>query len=145
MKNERIEAEIDIRYPVTKSIEKILQRLESLMKKYGYVIKEFKDSPPYYISPENDMVDMLTHIYRKRMPGADCTPYIMGGGTYARKIPNAVGFGPGMNLEISHLDLPQGHGACHSADESQDIKKLEKALEIYVYAMVNISHYFESK
>ena len=145
LKNGRIEAEIDIRYPVTKRIEEILQRLESLMKKYGYVIKEFEDSPPYYINPEKDMVDMLTHIYREQMPGTDYTPYTMGGGTYARKIPNAVGFGPGMNLDFSALNLPQGHGPCHSADESQDIKKLEKALEVYVYTMVHISHYFESK
>ena len=47
-------------------------------------------------------------------------------------------------VSYTHLDVYKRQ-ACHSADESQDIKKLEKALEIYVYAMVNISHYFESK
>ena len=63
----------------------------------------------------------------------------MGGGTYARKIPNAVGFGPGQSMDQSALELPPGHGNCHGADEAQSISALKEAVRIYVRALIKLS------
>lgn len=38
---------------------------------------------------------MLTDIYNE-LTGENKEPYTMGGGTYARKLPNAISFGPGL-------------------------------------------------
>ena len=62
-------------------------------------------------------------------------PYVMGGGTYARKIPNAVGFGPGLEFDRKETGLPMGHGNCHSADEVQSVSNLKTAVKIYVKAL----------
>lgn len=145
MKGGKVEAEIDIRYPVTKNIEGILKKLEISMKKYGYEIMEIRDSPPYYVPSDSEIVRLLTETYKQRRVGDSTAPYVMGGGTYARKIPNAVGFGPGMGMDFSDLGLEEGHGNCHGADEAQSIENLEKALEIYIYSLVNIDRYFENK
>lgn len=63
----------------------------------------------------------------------------MGGGTYARKIPNAVGFGPGLQSDWEKAGLPKGHGSCHSADEAQSLSSLKTAVRIYVKALQNLN------
>lgn len=44
-------------------------------------------------------VTCLTNAYEEIVKDGK-KPYVMGGGTYARKIPNAVGFGPGLQSEL---------------------------------------------
>ena len=62
-------------------------------------------------------------------------PFVMGGGTYARKIPNAVAFGPGQERNLDRLGLPKGHGNCHCADEAELFENLKNAVKIYVFAL----------
>ena len=138
LKEGRLEGQVDIRYPVTVKAEEILGKLEDVLKEYGYEVTEKKDSAPYYLSPDEPAVQSLIRTYREVTGDREAQPYIMGGGTYARKIPRAVGFGPGMPADLSPLHLPEGHGNCHGADEAQSIENLQKAIEIYVHAMVNL-------
>jgi succinyl-diaminopimelate desuccinylase len=65
----------------------------------------------------------------------------MGGGTYARKIPNAIGFGPGQDRDFSVLGLSEGHGNCHSADEAESVDNIQKAVKIYVNALVKLDQW----
>ena len=142
LKNGCLEGQVDIRYPVTVNAEEILEKFEEFLNRYGYVIKEKKNSAPYYFSPEEPVVQSLMDIYREVTGEQEAQPYTMGGGTYARKLPRTVGFGPGMPADFSDLDLPKGHGNGHGADEAQSIKNLQKAIEIYVYALLNLSNYY---
>ena len=145
LKNHRLEAEIDIRYPVTEKVENIRKKLEEKMKPVGFSIVKEKDSSPSYISPEHFFVTILMESYREVTQDHSSSAYVMGGGTYARKIPRAVGFGPGLSTNESALKLPMGHGNCHSADESQSMKNLQEAFLIYVHALLNINEYFKRK
>lgn len=145
MQYRHIEAEIDIRYPITENVENIRSKLVKEMEKAGFTIVKEKDSAPNYLSPEHFFVKMLMESYKEITEDNNSSAYVMGGGTYARKIPRAVGFGPGLPMDYSVLNLPQGHGNCHSADEIQSIKKLQEAIVIYVKAMEKISDYFLEK
>lgn len=145
LKNHRLEAEIDIRYPVTEKVENIRKKLEEKMKLVGFSIVKEKDSSPSYISPEHFFVTILMESYREVTQDHSSSAYVMGGGTYARKIPRAVGFGPGLSTNESALKLPMGHGNCHSADESQSMKNLQEAFLIYIHALLNINEYFKRK
>lgn len=98
---------IDIRYPVTKKTEDFLPKLKTEAAKSGINI----------IGIENSR------------------PFVMGGGTYARKIPNAVAFGPGQERNLDRLGLPKGHGNCHCADEAELFENLKNAVKIYVFAL----------
>ena len=58
----------------------------------------------------------------------------MGGGTYARHLENAVGYGPGIPGE-HHDDFGLGHGGGHQPDEYVTIDKLKKAFTVYARAI----------
>lgn len=129
----------------TEKVENIRKKLEEKMKPVGFSIVKEKDSSPSYISPEHFFVTILMESYREVTQDHSSSAYVMGGGTYARKIPRAVGFGPGLSTNESALKLPMGHGNCHSADESQSMKNLQEAFLIYVHALLNINEYFKRK
>lgn len=63
----------------------------------------------------------------------------MGGGTYARKLPNAFGFGignmPGKRKPEEELLRP-GHGNAHGPDETLDCERLAEAMKIYVMGLL---------
>ena len=62
---------------------------------------------------------------------------MMGGGTYARPLPNAVAFGPGLALE--GLPPCPYKGGAHQADEHYHVKLLTAAAEIYCNAFLAIA------
>lgn len=79
----------------------------------------------------------MTECFEEVM-GERQEPYTMSGGTYARKVPNAVGFGPGLPKDLTVLGLPAGHGECHQPDESQCIDTLLMAWKVYMYTVLKL-------
>ena len=125
---------IDIRYPVTKKTEDFLPKLQTEAAKSGIRIIGIEDSRPYYMNPEQLFIQTLMEAWRE-VTGLEGRPFVMGGGTYARKIPNAVAFGPGQERNLDRLGLPKGHGNCHCADEAELFENLKNAVKIYVFAL----------
>ena len=138
MEEERAVLDMDIRYPITAKAEKILEQLGRTAGEYGFSIRSFKDDPPSYVDKNTPFVTCLTNAYEEIVKDGK-KPYVMGGGTYARKIPNAVGFGPGLQSDWEKAGLPKGHGSCHSADEAQSLSSLKTAVRIYVKALQNLN------
>lgn len=133
-----VRLDMDIRYPVTVKTEDFMRILRDSAGKYGFAVLDLQDSAPTYTDPDSPLVKKLMEAYREvKKDGKE--PYVMGGGTYARKIPNAVGFGPGQDMEQSALGLPPGHGNCHGADEAQSISALKEAVRIYVRALIRLN------
>ena len=63
----------------------------------------------------------------------------MSGGTYARKLPNALAFGTGMPLPNRPESLFRpGHGDYHQPDESISLERISRALEIYIKGILRI-------
>ena len=85
------------------------------------------------------MVSSLTDIFN-RLTGNQEQPYMMGGGTYARKLPNAVAFGLGMNLPgLAPCPLTKpGRGGAHQADENISLQVLLTGLKIYLLSLLEI-------
>ena len=138
MQDKCIHIGMDIRYPVTVNIETILDKLRAYVHKEGFKVTQIIDNPPNYIEPSHPLVEELMNAYREET-GDDKPAYVMGGGTYARKIPNAVGFGPGLKVDYKEIGLTNGHGECHCADEAQSITNLKKAVRIYVRALQRLN------
>ena len=144
MQGQQLRIELDIRYPVNERGDGILEMLRAFAGENGFQILRYEDSKPNLFPPESGFVQTLIKAYRRvTMDGR--SPYIMGGGTYARKIPNAVGFGPGMEADMRILGLPEGHGGCHSADEAQSLKNLKLAVEIYAAAIADVSRWLREE
>ncbi|MGN8631941.1 hypothetical protein ACTNEW_10240 [Blautia sp. HCP3S3_G3] len=77
----------------------------------------------------------------KESSGRAGEPFVMGGGTYARKIPNAVAFGPGQQRDFRIPGLPDGHGNGHCADEAEAAENLKNAVKIYVEALIRVDQW----
>ena len=125
---------LNIRYPVTAKGEELFEKIAGKCREEGYRAELLRDSKPAYVPKDSPFVETLTGIIRELL-GGEQEPYAMAGGTYARKLPNAVAFGPG-GLPVPD-DLPQLGGA-HQHDEGVYYPNLLKAAVIYVLALIGL-------
>lgn len=127
---------INIRYPQSTDGETLANVIAARAAENGFAYDADPDSPGIFRSPEDPLVATLTAIYNN-ITEQDAKPYMMGGGTYARHLPNALAFGPGMWL----ADLPACpyKGGAHQADEHYHVRLLTAAAEIYCNAFLAIA------
>ncbi|NCB41585.1 MAG: M20 family peptidase [Clostridia bacterium] len=83
----------DLRCPTSLSSEGIKKALSDAMEPTGAILTEYTFKAGYYLSDETEIVSKLLHVFKERT-GEDLPPKKIGGGTYARTLPNAVSFGP---------------------------------------------------
>lgn len=126
---------LNVRYPVATSGEKIRQQLEAFCAANGGSLTHFFDDGPAYFAPDHPVPVLLNDLCREVLQ-AEFAPYSMGGGTYARHLPNAMACGP-LNR---HLARPGGtsRGGGHQPDECVCLESLENLIKIYVRAIVGI-------
>ena len=132
----------NIRYSITADAEKIMSGLRDFWKTKGFIWESERNSGPNYFDRSHPAVKKLTDIFNE-ITGLDMQPYVMGGGTYARKLPNAFGYGignmPGEDEE-PYLELvSRGHGGAHGPDEALDCDRLTEAMKIYVMALLELA------
>lgn len=133
----QLELHLNIRYPIFSDIKNILENIHQKSSNNGFKMKVLRNSMPSYFDKESPYVKTLMEAYNFVIKDK-LQPYTMGGGSYARKIPNGVGFGPGLAIDTTSLGLSKGHGSCHSPNEVQSISNLYKAIEIYVLALIGL-------
>lgn len=135
VKDGRLVQNVNIRYPVSVNYEDLAGRIYNGGRRYGWTVDWIDHNPPYYIDPERKIVTKLNAIcckvWQKKM-----VPYSSRGGTYARKLSNAVGYGPSIPGQAK--PCPQGHGGGHQPDECVKIDNLVKAMEIYILALLEL-------
>lgn len=84
------------------------------------------------------VVQCLTDCYN-RLTNGNAQPYVIGGSTYASKLPNAYPYGIILGgKEKIRRYLPDGHGDYHQPDEAVDIDKLLDAMVIYAISIIEL-------
>ena len=83
----------DLRCPTSLDKKGIETSLIDAMSQTGAVLKEFTYRPGYFLPDDSIIVMKLLKVFKTRT-GEDMPPKRIGGGTYARTLPNAVSFGP---------------------------------------------------
>lgn len=141
LKDGKLIQNINIRYPSGVDGSRIEQRITEAASAYGWTLAALHDDPPSFISPDDPTVRALDALSTKYI-GETGGPYCMGGGTYARHLPRAVAFGPG----IRGLKKPcePGHGGGHQPDECVSLELLRKAFYVYAEAILKIDEMLES-
>ncbi len=81
----------DLRCPTSLPSDEIKGALSKAMA--GAELKSFMYKPGYFLPDESEIVTKLLNVFKTRT-GEDMPPKRIGGGTYARTLPNAVSFGP---------------------------------------------------
>ena len=132
MEDGKIWQSLDSRYVPSVSGQ---QLLEALRKRFGNAAEVVctRDAVPFYKSPECPEIRACMDAFRT-VTGSDAEPFTIGGGTYARDFPNAVGFGP----EYTDRPRPDFVGSMHGAEEAVAKEELLEALKVYVLSLLNL-------
>ena len=138
IENGELKIVIDHRYPNDTDAEAILEGYTATLAEYGSELKAVLDhnTNPLFLNPNSEMIQILMDAYR-RYSGDDFTPaMVMGGGTYAKKLPNCVAFGPEFPFQRSACD--EIVGGPHQADEGIVLEDMMVATAIYAEALVKL-------
>ena len=131
----RLALHVNIRYHIRADENALLESMRTACEQNGCVLEAVQASRGNYFPRENPVVDALTGVFRE-MTGSGAEPYVMGGGTYARKLPNALGFGlGGLPREETALFAP-GHGGAHQPDEGLHLASFKRALLIFAMGIL---------
>lgn len=132
-----LSAAYNIRYAVTQPRQPLVQNLTQLFQTSGWTLSQCDDNPPAYLPLEHPIVRELVCLAQNVLHD-DHPPYTMGGGTYARKIPNALAYGPHIQGEVQPGG--PGRGSGHQPDECMSIANLLNAVKVYALALLRIDH-----
>jgi succinyl-diaminopimelate desuccinylase len=85
--------QINCRHPVRKSLADFQPRLLARLREGGFRVLEERYKKSLYVPPDSELVTKLLGVYH-RETGLNAVPKMIGGGTYAKAMPNIVAFGP---------------------------------------------------
>ncbi|MDR0399467.1 MAG: Sapep family Mn(2+)-dependent dipeptidase [Treponema sp.] len=128
---------INIRYALRGRGESVIARVAETADKAGLSFRVIKHSGPRYDDPESPVIRLLTDTANELLH-LDAKPYAMGGGTHARKLKNALPYGPGYPMAGPPDGEKPKFGGPHGKDESVEIKRLLAALPVYVIALIRL-------
>ena len=89
---EGVKLTVDMRCPTSQKEEVLRAAIEKALP--GFEIVKWDFRPGYSIPEDAEIVTKLLKVFRDRTGLTDAQPKQIGGGTYARELPNAVSFGP---------------------------------------------------
>lgn len=84
---------INARSPVTKKYENMMNPIEDAIENTGFKILNMIYQKPLYFDPNSELVKVLQKVY-KEQTGCEANLLSIGGGTYAKEMPNILAFGP---------------------------------------------------
>ncbi len=129
MKEDRVTFSVNFRYPVTKKEKEVTEPLLAVLEENGVIVENLSSADPLYMPPDSRLVTTLRKIYREET-GTDPELLAIGGGTYAKTMPNVVAFGPvfpGQTYKI------------HEEDEKWSVEDILKNLRIMAKVLVELA------
>ena len=127
--NGEITCTIDIRYPVTLNPEKMRAMAEGHLEDEKGRIEILSIGEPLFYPEDSALVQNLLHAYQEVTGDMEHQPEVIGGGTYAKHVPGIIAFGCEFPGEDNHI---------HDANEILAIESLQKQVDIYVEAILNL-------
>lgn len=120
---------INYRYPVTKEYADCGPAFNQLFLDAGFTLDAELHKNKLYIPENSQLVSTLMKVYREQT-GLAGAPKCIGGGTYAKMLPNILAFGP---------IFPGDEVREHKPDEFMEIPKLIKNAQIIAAAMYEMA------
>lgn len=125
----------DTRYPVTVDGDEVVDGFKKRAESLGFAVSVGELSTPAYVPLDNPYIPVLSEIC-DCVQGKHYEPYTMGGGTYSRHLPCAIGFGPGVPDAPNPFE--NGHGQGHQPDECVPFDMLLKGLKTYIISLLEL-------
>lgn len=84
---------LNLRYPISQNSSDIREKLNKAFNKAQINMDNFTEQHPLYFPKDHPLIKTLQKVY-KEQTGLEPTLLAIGGGTYAKEMPNIVAFGP---------------------------------------------------
>lgn len=128
--NGRLRLLYNVRYPVTWTGDMLKAKCEAFLAKLsgGYSLDVDRDSPPLYFPVDHPLTKTVLDVVEIET-GERGEPAVIGGGTYARAVPNTVAIGTGW----------QGDGEAHQTDERIKVAHVLRMAKIYAHVIWRLS------
>ena len=127
--SEKFSLKINYRYPVTFSYEDCGPSFNKLFADAGFHLDSETHKAKLYIPADSQLVSSLMKVYREQT-GLEDKPKSIGGGTYAKSIPNILAYGP---------IFPGDEIREHKPDEYISVDNLIKNAQIIAAAMYELA------
>lgn len=118
-----------VRYPVTADPDRVRQRLTRAFSLGNYTFAALEHAPALYLPAKHPLIQTLSRVYEEQT-GQPATLQVIGGGTYAKSMPNLVAFGP---------TFPGDEVREHQADEFIERARLLQNAEIIAAAICELA------
>ncbi len=118
---------LDLRCPHEIDLQQTAQKVKDLCEKHGLNC-ESSITQPLYVDPQSELVQKLHKAYVE-VTGDQSNPQAIGGGTYAKSMPNCVAFG---------CEFKDEDNAIHGNNENIKIDSLLKSTEIFAKAIYDL-------
>ena len=129
VENGSLQMKIIYRYPVTKSYTDCAPVLDAKFAAAGFTKAAEQHKEKLYVPEGSRLVKTLMKVYREQT-GLDDQPKSIGGGTYAKSLPNIVVFGP---------IFPGDEVREHKPDEFIEVSRLMENAQIIAAAMYEMA------
>lgn len=120
---------VNYRYPVTKTLDDCGPKFQTELEAAGFQVEKQTHKASLYVSPESELVSKLLKVYVEET-GLPAVPKSIGGGTYAKAVPNVVAFGP---------IFPGDEVREHKPDEFIEVDRLMQNAQIIARAMYELA------
>ncbi|AXK51458.1 Sapep family Mn(2+)-dependent dipeptidase [Spiroplasma alleghenense] len=132
-KNNSQRLTFNFRVPVHQEVEKdVIEKFQKYIKPLNLDYKTVAIEPRVFMSKESSLVKKIMSVYQEVTGDLKTQPAAIGGGTFAKSMPNVVAFGAEFDLENSSM---------HAYNESIKVEELEKMLEIYTKSLVKLAKF----
>ena len=120
---------VNYRYPVTCRYEDCVPQVRAAFGEAGFRLAAASHSEKLYVPEDAPLVRKLIGVYNA-YTGANARPICIGGGTYAKSMPNILAFGPA---------FPGEEPTEHQPDEYIDLERLRQCYEMTKLAILALS------
>jgi len=127
IKNGHQKISINYRIPVFSDVKKdVVDPMTNEVKKYGLSVAIDKIDKSVYVPKDSPLIKKMMKAYQTVTGDLTSQPLAIGGGTYAKTMPNVVAFGGEFDMKESSM---------HAYNEYVKIDDLKKMLLIYIEAI----------
>ena len=125
----RMELKLNYRYPVTKEYTDCAPLLDAAFAEAGFEKTVELHKHKLYIPESSELVQTLMRVYRQQT-GLEGSPKSIGGGTYAKSLPNILAFGP---------IFPGDEIREHKPDEFMELSRLMENVQLMAAAVYEMA------
>jgi len=126
---EHMSVTLNYRYPVTRTFQECGPAVRAAFESAGFTRESSSHMEALYMAPDSPLVSALLQVYSD-YTGQPATPKCIGGGTYAKMMPNTLAFGP---------IFPGDEVREHKPDEFMELSRLEDNAKLIARAMCRLA------